>query len=276
MPFGSADRAQLQRITEQLGKLAADLAAVQQQVADQQHAMDQIRQDTTAALRTGLGEIRADARDALVRAHESTAVPLAGMGGELAALRGAVGRLDDTLGRTQTVAPPVTDTHPPSDPAPGPEHPEPEPQVPPRQAGSEPRRPDGAGTAGQGEPDEAVLRAAAGVAHATLEAHRDTWAFLVQVAGSEQHFHIPGRVEDHEGFVSVRFSGPSLVAALISLAHIAGTTGNPVTRAIADHIRLKITGAVRAVIDTPARDGEGTPVRIVVDDRSAPVGTVDP
>ncbi|GAA2194430.1 hypothetical protein [Streptomyces bangladeshensis] len=103
-----------------------------------------------------------------------------------------------------------------------------------------------------------------------MEAHRDTWAFLIQVAGNEQHFHIPGKVEDHDGFVSVRFSGPSLVAALTSLTYVIGTTGNPVTRAIADHIRLKIIASVQAITGDPGRDGDGTPLRIVIDDRAAP------
>jgi hypothetical protein len=78
------------------------------------------------------------------------------------------------------------------------------------------------------------------------------------------------RVEDHDGFVSVRFSGPSLVAAITSLDRVRRTAPSPVTRAIAAHIHNKITTAVQEIIDNPHQgDGDGTPVRIVIDDRPA-------
>lgn len=121
----------------------------------------------------------------------------------------------------------------------------------------------------EAEPDAGMLRAAAGIAHATLVAHRDTWAFLIEVAAGEQHFHVPGQVDDHDGCVSVRFSGPSIVAALTGLARVSAETDNPVTRAVADQIRHKITAAVREVVDNPRTDGDGDPVRIVIDDRTA-------
>ncbi|CAL9672688.1 hypothetical protein SUDANB15_07520 (plasmid) [Streptomyces sp. enrichment culture] len=257
MPFGSGDRVQIQQILEQLGKLATDLAAVKQQVADQQHMIDQARQDATAAITSGLAEIRAVAREALGRTSDVATGHLANIGSELVAIRGVVGQLDTRLRETLAPASGVkaAGEGPAADPEPQPiEQPAPEPKL-----HVEPAS----------EPDPDILRAAAGIAHATVEAHRDTWAFLIQVAGNEEHFHIPGRVEDHEGFVSVRFSGPSLVAAITSLDHVHHTAESPVTRAIAAHIHGKITTAVQEIIDRPGRDGDGTPVRIVIDDRAA-------
>ncbi|MEV8592988.1 hypothetical protein [Streptomyces sp. NPDC052012] len=266
MPFGSADRAQLQRITDQLGRMSTDLAALKQQVADQQHTIDQIRQDATAAINTGLAEIRSVAREAMARTTDLVTGPLSRISTEIVGLRGAVEQIDGRLSAAPA--------------------PEPEPETASRQdapqlaAGGEPPNPPtgevtpspepepGSDAAG---PDPAVLRAAAGVAHATVEAHRDTWAFLVQVAGRAQHFHIPGEVRDDDGFVSVRFSGPSLVAAITSLSQITRTATNPVTQAIADHIQQKITNAVEEIITRPGSDGDGKPVRIVIDDRAAPV-----
>ncbi|MEW2078761.1 hypothetical protein AB0941_35075 [Streptomyces sp. NPDC013433] len=261
MPFGSGDRVQIQQILEQLGKLATDLAAVKQQVADQQHMIDQARQNATAAITSGLAEIRAVAREALGRSSDVATGHLANIGSELVAIRGAVSQMDTRLRETLASAPEVkaaredpaadSELQPIEQPAPQPA-PKPEPHVEPAS-----------------EPDPDILHAAAGIAHATVEAHRDTWAFLIQVAGKEQHFRIPGRVEDHEGFVSVRFSGPSLVAAITSLDHVHHTAESPVTRAIAAHIHGKITTAVQEIIDRPGRDGDGTPVRIVIDDRAA-------
>jgi hypothetical protein len=261
VPFGSGDRAQIQQILEQLGTLATDLAAVKQQVNDQQHAIDQARRDAAAAITSGLAEIREVAREALGRTGDIATGHLANIGSELIAIRSAVGQLDTRLRETSTPAPEVkaareepatSEPLPIEQPAPEPV-PEPEPHIEPASG-----------------PDPDILRAAAGIAHATVEAHRDTWAILVQVAGNEQHFHIPGRVEDHDGFVSVRFSGPSLVAAITSLDRVHRTAPSPVTRAIADHIHGKITTAVQEIIDRPHRgDGDGKPVRIVIDDRPA-------
>lgn len=272
MPFGHADRESLRHISQQLSSITADLAAIKQQVADQQHSVDRIREDATAAITTGLAEIRAVAREAMTRTNDITSGALADVGSELVTIRGAVAQLESRVrseafgrptgpepgeGREREPAPkPVAD--PETRPEPQAPAPEPDPGQQPASETSDPADVD---------PD--VLRAAAGVAHATVEAHRDTWAFLIQVAGNEQHFHIPGKVDDHEGFVSVRFSGPSLVAAMTSLGHVHATTGNPVTRAIADHIRFKITAAVRDIMDNPGRGGDGTPVRIVIDDRAA-------
>ena len=93
MPFGSADRELLRQIGNQLSQLTADLAAVKQQVTDQQHAIDQIRQDATAAITTGLAEIRAVARDGLARTNEIATGPLANIGNELVAIRGNITQL---------------------------------------------------------------------------------------------------------------------------------------------------------------------------------------
>ncbi|MFI8191406.1 hypothetical protein ACIF8T_21725 [Streptomyces sp. NPDC085946] len=263
MPFGSSDRDRLQRIEDQLGTIIEGLAALKQQVNDQQHAIDQMRQDATAAISGGLAEIRAVAREALARTSDAATGHLANIGSELIAIRGAIGQLDSRLKETPAPAQETKTVReePVVEPEPQPvEQPAPEPAPEPEQT-PEP----------VSEPDPDILRAAAGIAHATVEAHRDTWAFLIQVAGNEQHFHIPGRVEDHDGFVSVRFSGPSLVAAITSLDHVHRTADSPVTRAIAAHIHQKITTAVQQIIDRPHRgDGDGTPVRIVIDDRAAP------
>ncbi|WP_399936601.1 hypothetical protein ACGH52_00290 [Streptomyces sp. BBFR25] len=265
VPFGSGDRAQLQQILDQLSRLATEVAAIKQQAADQQHTLDQLRHDTTAAINSGLADIRSVARDAMTRTTDLVGGPLTQVSNEIVAIRSAVTQIDGQLRATAshaTAAPepaPAADPEPPSHPLPGPD---PEPVSDP-EAGSETE-------AEPSSPDPAVLRAAAGIAHAIVEAHRDTWAFLIQTAGNEQHFHIPGKVDDHEGFVSVRFSGPSLVAALTSLNHIAQTAANPVTQAIASHIQQKITAAVHEIITHPSTDGEGKPVRIVIDDRAAP------
>ncbi|MFF0698510.1 hypothetical protein ACFYU4_38480 [Streptomyces tendae] len=263
MPFGSGDRVQLQQILGQLSRLATEVAAIKQQMADQQHTLDQLRHDTTAAINSGLADIRSVARDAMTRTTDLVGGRLTHVSNEIVAIRSAVTQIDGQLrapASHATAAPepaPAADPEPSSHPLPGPE------PVSDPEAGSE----TGAESS---SPDPAVLRAAAGIAHAIVEAHRDTWAFLIQTAGNEQHFHIPGEVDDHEGFVSVRFSGPSLVAAITSLNHIAQTAANPVTQAIASHIQQKITAAVHEIITRPSTGGEGKPVRIVIDDRAAP------
>lgn len=262
MPFGSGDRETLGRIAKDIKEIGESLAALKQQVADQQRMIDQARQDATAAINNGLAEIRAVAREALTRTNDTTSGHLAKVGSELVAIRGAVSQLDTRLRETPAPAPEATpaEDEPAPEPEPQPvEQPTPVP-TPTPQSHDEP----------PAEPDPDILRAAAGIAHATVEAHRDTWAILIQVAGNEQHFHIPGKVEDHDGFVSVRFSGPSLVAAITSLDRVHRTAPSPVTRAIADHIHGKITAAVQEITDNPHRgDGDGKPVRIVIDDRPA-------
>lgn len=261
MPFGSADRALLAEIARQIKDIGESLAALKQQAADQQHAIDQIRQDATNAISGGLAEVRAVARDAMTRTTDLVTGPLTHINNEIVGIRGTLGQID---GQLRTTADQARDTPEPA--------PTVEPKLPSRPE-SEPTpapEPDPEPAGESASPDPTVLRAAAGIAHATVEAHRDTWAFLIQAAGNEEHFHIPGKVEDHDGFVSVRFSGPSLVAAITSLNHIAHTAINPVTQAIASHIQQKITTAVEEIITNPHTDNDGKPVRIVIDDRAAP------
>lgn len=271
MPFGSADRAALAEIARQIKDIGESLAALKQQAADQQDAINQIRQDATAAINTGLAEIRSVARDAMTRTTDLVTGPLTHINNEVISIRGALNHIEGQLRAStdQPASEPATSLkpEPSSPPAPDPvPTAEPAPEADPKPATA----------AETASPDPAVLQAAAGIAHATVEAHRDTWAFLIQTAGNEQHFHIPGKVEDHDGFVSVRFSGPSLVAAITSLNHIAHTATNPVTQAIARHIGQKIVTAVEEILTSPANDGDGKPVRIVIDDRAAPDGAGEP
>ncbi|MET9575047.1 hypothetical protein ABZY30_05700 [Streptomyces massasporeus] len=261
MPFGSGDRAQLQQITEQLGKLTADLAAVKQQVSDQQHAIDQTRQDATAAITSGLTEIRAVARDGLARTSDIVTGPLTNIGSELVAIRSVIGRLDTRLkdspaqtqvaemGRQEAAAEPEPQPveKPTTEPAP-----ESEPEVEP-----------------SSEPDRDILQAAAGIAAATLHAHRDTWEFLVKHAGRDQHFHLPAEVQDAAGTILAKVSGPSLVAALTSLHRVSHTADDAGTRAIAAHLHERLTETVQEIITRPHRGDGSDPIRIVIDDRAA-------
>jgi hypothetical protein len=261
--FGNDNANLLRQVLDQLRQISTDLAALKQQAADQQLAIDQIRQGTTAALTTGLTENRTVIRDGLDRARDTIGDPLTRISTELGAIRSGISSLDSHLKARPEQAPPaVAQAAPPPPPPP----PVPEPV---RQTDDE-RVVDFTEPADYDNhlPSDAILTAAAGVAHATLEAHRDTWAFLVQVAGNAEHFHIPGAVKDDDGFVQVRLSGPSLVAAITSLAHTTHDTNSPVTRAIADHIQSKITQAVQAIIDRPHSGDPGTPVRITIDDRA--------
>ena len=253
--FGNDNGDLLRQIIGQLGQLGADLAAVKQQVGDQQHAIDRIRQDATAAINTGLTENRAVIRDGLARANETVSGPLANIGNELVAIRGGIGQIDSQLKTTAAAAQPVPQER--------------EPVAAPTAIEDQAPEAEPATETSETRDDEEILRAAAGIAHATIEAHRDTWAFLIQTAGREQHFHIPGKVEDDGGFVRARVSGPSIVAAITSLNEVADTAGHPVTQAIAAHIHQKITAAVQAVIDNPHSGEPGNAVRIVIDDRAA-------
>ncbi|WP_394436222.1 hypothetical protein [Streptomyces sp. SGAir0957] len=191
----------LQPVLDRLAQIGNDVATLAQQVANQQHAIDQNQRQANAAITDGLNRL-------------ST---------ELATINSGLNRLQSAA-RAAQLAPTA-----------------------------------------EGDPElgSDTLLAAAGIAHATIRAHRDTWAFLIQVAGNTRHFHIPGKVKDHDGFVSVRLSGPSLVAAIVSLHRARADADDPVTKAIAQRIQSKITAAVEAVTDTAG----GTPVRIVIDDR---------
>ncbi|MER5843223.1 hypothetical protein ABT099_23585 [Streptomyces prasinus] len=261
MPFGSGDRAQLQQVIDQLGKLATDVAAIRQQVADQQHVIDQARQDATIAITSGLAEIRAVARDGIARSNDLVTGPLASIGGELVAIRGTLGQLDNRLQEQAAAAPaPVSEPDPASAP-----QAEPEPDPEPRRAPA-PMQPSE-------EPDVDTLRAAAGISAATLHAHRDTWEFLVKHAGTDQHFHLPAEVRDAEGTILAKVSGPSLVAALTSLHRVSRTADDAGTRAIAAHLHERLTDTVQEIATRPHRGDGADAVRIVIDDRAAPDDT---
>lgn len=266
MPFGRSDRELLDRISNQLSQLARDLAVVKQQIADQQHAIDQTRQDTTAAITSGLAEIRAVARDAMSRTTDLITGPLSHINGEIVAIRGALNQLEAprTPAAPPPAEPPVSEPQSAVDAAPEPAQsepqpaPNPEPQEPPPSA-DEPA-----------EQDPGILRAAAGISAATLHAHRDTWEFLVKHAGRDQHFHLPAEVQTAAGTILANVSGPSLVAALTSLHHVAHTGDDPGTRAIAGHLHERLTRTVQEVTARPHSGDGADPIRIVIDDRAAP------
>ncbi|MFF3819243.1 hypothetical protein ACFYYD_22000 [Streptomyces bluensis] len=265
MPFGNGDRELLRQISSQLTQAVTDLAALKQQIADQQHAIDQIRQDATAAISTGLTEIRAVAREGLARTNDIVTGPVARIGNELMAVRGAIGQLDNQLRAAAAVTtPPVHEPSPeppPVDDVQPAAKPEPEPKAQTETEPGQPQRPD--------EGDLKILRAAAGISAATLHAHRDTWEFLVKHAGRDQHFHLPGTATLDEGAIEVAVSGPTLVATLTSLAAVKDNPDiAPGTAAIAHHLHKRITDTVKAVIENPDRNSEGPGVKIVIDDRA--------
>jgi hypothetical protein len=118
-----------------------------------------------------------------------------------------------------------------------------------------------------------LLLAAAGISAAELRVHRDTWAFLVEHAGQDRHFHIPGDVEEKDGIVKVQVSGPSLVAALTSLQAVhQAADADPGTAAIAQHVYGRIAKTVKAVAKDPHSGTGGDPVAIVIDNRIKATG----
>lgn len=236
MPFGSADRELLRQVSNQLGQITADLAALKQQAADQQHAIDQTRQDTTAAITTGLAENRAVVRDGLHRHQEAIGDPLSRIGSELVALRGAI----NDIGHSRPPAVATVETEPPAE------------------DGSQP----------DPRTNDELLRAAAGISRAQVRAHRDTWAFLVEHAIRDRHFRLPGNVVDDSGPVMVYVSGPSLVAAITSLDQVSRTSDSTVTRAIAGHLHDRLTETVQAIINNPHRGDGAEEVHIIIDDRA--------
>lgn len=226
MPFCSGDRQTLSNIGVQLGQVLEALAALKQQVSGQQHAIDQLKHETTAAINTGLNEIRSVNR----RGVEHTAEPLARIDRELEAIRENIHQLDDGI---RAAAPRFTD------PAPS-----------------------------ETEVSAEILHAAAGISAAKVKTHRDLWAFIVKHAGRDPHFHIPGGVEEAEGAVTVWLSGPSVVAAIMTLADVGRTAASPVTRALAGYLHTRLTDAVTEIIDNPHRGDGADPVTIVIDDRA--------
>jgi hypothetical protein len=256
VPFGNGDREVLRQISSQLAQAVTDLAALKQQFADQQHAVDQIRQDATAAITTGLAEIRAVARDGLARTNEIATGPLNHVGNELVAIRSAVSQLDNHVQRAVNAPAPEPAPMAAGDTARDP-MPEPQPEA-------ETEQPSAT------DEDLAILRAAAGISAATLHAHRDTWEFLVKHAGKDQHFHLPGTAAVDDGAVEVAVSGPTLVATLTSLAAVSRSAADPGTAAIAGHLHSRLTETVEEIITSPHRGDGAKPVRIVIDDRVKP------
>ncbi|MFB6955488.1 hypothetical protein ACFCYB_00270 [Streptomyces sp. NPDC056309] len=141
---------------------------------------------------------------------------------------------------------------------------------------SEPsRQPAQPAEAASSQPDgkdpSKLLKAAAGISATELQMHRDTWAFLVEHAARDRHFHVPGAVHEDDGFVTVHVSGPSIVAAITSLDRVSHTDHDPVTRAIAGHLHQRFTETVGQVIKDLHRDSDAEHVKIVIDDRAKPV-----
>ncbi|MGW0579218.1 hypothetical protein ACWD25_25370 [Streptomyces sp. NPDC002920] len=225
--------------TELLHQILREIGELRERVTGQQQAIEQIRQDTTAALNTGLSENRAVVRDGLHRHQDTIGEPLARIGTELVTLRSAINDLGVPGHATPTTP---ADGHEPAPMADG--------------------LPDP-------DPNAELLLAAAGISHVTLEAHRDTWAFLVEHAAGDRHFHVPGAVDEDAGAISVRISGPSLVAALTTLDRVHRTDDDPGTRAIAGHLHGRLTQTVQDVIQRPHRGQGAGAVRIVIDDRIA-------
>lgn len=261
MPFGRDDRELLRRISDQLSHVTAELTAVKQQVTDQQHTIDQNRQDATAAITTGLAEIRAVAREALTRTNDIVTGPVANIGDELVALRGSIAQLGDQL---RTAASPAAE----------PAAPEP---VPPSIAEEDKRPEPVARPESRMSDDDSLnpetLRAAAGISAAVLHAHRDTWEFLVKHAGADQHFHIPGAVSETHGIVMAGLSGPSLVAILTSLDDVRhDAEAGRGTQAIAHHLHQRIGDIVDEIARDPHVGGDCDPVTIRIDDRLKPEG----
>lgn len=226
--FGKDNSDLLHQILRELGEL-------RERVTGQQQAIEQLRGDTGATLNTGLAETRAVVRDGLQRHQEMIGEPLNRIGGELVAIRNGV----NDLGREQPA---------------------------PTQAAAEPDR-EVADQAPAAISD-GLLRAAAGISRAKLQAHRDTWAFLVEHAIHDRHFRIPGEVQDADGAVTAYVSGPSLVAAVTSLHDVSRTSDSPVTRAIAGHLHDRLTETVQAIISDPHRGDGADEVAIVIDDRA--------
>ncbi|MGK5450033.1 hypothetical protein [Streptomyces radiopugnans] len=144
-----------------------------------------------------------------------------------------------------------------------------------REDGQRPGRQDG----GQGAPRDPLaehaelLLNAAGVSRAELVCHRDTWEFLLAQAARHPRFRVPGTVEEdaEHGLVWTHLSGPSLIAALISLWK---TREEPSEEVDADWAMAAVLyGRIRDRL-TEAGPGDGRrTVRIVLDDGDGPEET---
>ncbi|MFP8884141.1 hypothetical protein [Streptomyces mangrovi] len=136
------------------------------------------------------------------------------------------------------------------------------------------RRYDGQGTPRDPLSEHAeLLLNAAGVSRAELVCHRDTWEFLLVQAARHPRFRVPGTVEEdaEHGLVWTHLSGPSLIAALISLWKTREEASEEVdadwamAAVLYDRIRDRLTEAGPG-------DGRRT-VRIVLDDGDGPEET---
>jgi hypothetical protein len=235
--FGKDHSQQLQGISEQLTQALAELRALRQQVDSQQHAIDR----TETAARDHLNDTREVVRRALGENREMLIGQLAAFSADLATIRANTQRYGEER---------------PPEPAAAME----QPLVEDQEEGKEDKHPK-------------LLLAAAGISAAELRVHRDTWAFLVEHAGQDRHFHIPGGVEEKDGIVKVQVSGPSLVAALTSLRAVHEADGaDPGTAAIAQHVYGRIAKTVKAVAKDPHSGTGGNPVAIVIDDRIKSTG----
>ncbi|MFI7020676.1 hypothetical protein [Streptomyces sp. NPDC050164] len=79
------------------------------------------------------------------------------------------------------------------------------------------------------------------------------WEFLVEHAGADRHFHIPGAVSETHGIVMAGLSGPSLVAIFASLDDVRrDAAAGRGTQAIAHHLHKRIDDRLK-----PDRDGDG-------------------
>ncbi|URN13487.1 hypothetical protein LUW77_24645 [Streptomyces radiopugnans] len=110
------------------------------------------------------------------------------------------------------------------------------------------------------------------MSRAELVCHRDTWEFLLVQAVRHPRFRVPGEVKDiGDGKVGTHLSGPSLIAALISLWKTREEPSEEVdadwamAAVLYDRIRDRLTEAGPG-------DGRRT-VRIVLDDGDGPEET---
>ncbi|MCX4615911.1 hypothetical protein OHB25_49260 [Streptomyces mirabilis] len=235
--FGKDHSQQLQGILEQL-------AALRQQVENQQRSIDRIDTATIAAARDHLNDTREVVRRALGENRDVLIGQLASISSDLATLRANAQRFGEERPPEPTAATKL------------------------EQSAATDQEADG-----KEDKHPKLLLAAAGISAAEFRVHRDTWAFLVEHAGHDPHFHIPGGVEEKEGIVKVQVSGPSLVAAFTSLRAVYEADGaDPGTAAIARHVYGRIAKTVKAVAKDAHSGTGGDPVAIVIDDRIKSTG----
>ncbi|WP_051718169.1 hypothetical protein [Streptomyces megasporus] len=114
-----------------------------------------------------------------------------------------------------------------------------------------------------------LLLAAAGVSRAELICHRDAWEFLLVQVARHPRFRVPDSVESLAGGrVRTHLSGPSLIAALISLWE---TRGAPSATVDADWaLAVRFYDRIRERL-SEAKPGDGRrTVHIVLDDGTEP------